>query len=231
MPMIAHIWGLDLVHEGLSFLRHSLFLAALVGLGGGGFLGWIAARKNYKKLSFRKWVVFEGISFQENGDRVEVDFRSFGDVRELHELIRHPSLEARISDATKSAVDGFMRAKDPCDHRLMMSRFEDWLSGNDWVANMAALKGRPINRDTVAFCPTFFREDNDGAMIRVLVLDDTRLVQLQDAAFCARLVIVKPEYQGRLPLLRRMGQEDLSLTQQSRDTAVVWRTTIETAAN
>lgn len=221
-----------LIKDIISFFQHSKGAATLLvsaGAAGGALFTYGASYLNYLKMNFRSRIVFEGVSFVERDGKVLVDFDVHGDEHELAEIIKLPILEKRIKGATRRAKDGLLRLPRSSDHRRMMELMEDWLRGSDPLGNMAKVMGRDFNDDHIAFMPTFYREEDDGAMIRVFLVDQDMLPHLRTASYCARLVPSLSRYKPRLELLKRMAEEASSAASRDGGTSVVWFSNIATA--
>lgn len=203
IPLALEIW---------SIIRDSSRVAAvLVGAGAGGaaLIRWGFDRWNYSQENFRRRIVFEGVSFREQhgpDGPVTVRFKSWGDERELSEVIGIRTLERRIAKATRKTFDGILRLQRPFDQRRMMEIFEDALTGNEPQGNMAEVMGRPAHDDVVIFMPTFYREADDGSMIRVYIMSSAMAEKLLDANFRLRLKAHRPRHQPRIHYLCRMAE-------------------------
>ncbi len=210
--------------------------ATLVGVGAGSMAlarwGW--DYYSYSSENFRRRCVFEGVSFREPEDPTKpiiVRFKSHGEERDLKEVIGMRTLERRIAKATRRTENGILCLKSGKDHRRMMEIFEDALTGNEPQGNTAEIKGRRVHDDEVAFMPTFYREDDEGSMIRIFIVDIDMLPKLRDPDYFARLKTHRKRHNPRLGMLKSMAEfapsdADAWDTYVSGDRAVVWKTEI-----
>jgi hypothetical protein len=149
---------------------------------------------------------------------------------DLNQVVALKRLEDLIVAGTKRMNgDQIIRLPKGTDQRRMMEVFEDWLTGNDPRANAAAVKQRSVHEDEIGYCPTFYHEEGDDAMIRVYVFDPVWLEQLLDEEFFASQKARKKRFSYRMPLLRHIANERASERSRSGDTAAVWHTVVKTA--
>lgn len=191
---------------------------------------WWLGRRSLKSGTFRRRVLFEGVSFHESNDgSVLVEFDTHGDEYELDEVIGIPALEDLVASATRKAKDGILCLKNGISHREMMTIFERHVKGNDPIGAMDKVLDRPTNRNEVAFMPTYFREE-DISMIRIYIISQKRLLgDMQDEKFVAKLRPQYEQYTESVRMIKRMAVEINAATQAHSTTARVRFTTSTTA--
>lgn len=207
----------------LETIKHLQVLIAVV-VGGG--VSWYFTRQSYKQGNFRGRIEFIGVEPTDDG----VDFHTHGPQMDLSQVVGLKRLEQLMIAGTKKMNgDEILRLPKGVDQRRMMEILEDWLTGNDPRANMAALKKRPVHEDRVGFCPTFYKEEGDDAMIRVFVFDPEWVGKLTDENVFKRQHARKKRFAYRIPLMLQIAKEAISERSKSGETAAVWHTVVKTA--
>lgn len=215
---------LEYIKTSLELIKHLQILIAVV-IGGG--LSWFLTMRSYKTGNFRSRIEFIGVEPTPEG----IDFHTHGPQMDLSQVVGLKRLEKIMITATRHMSDGdqVLRLKKGSDQRRMMEIFEDWLTGNDPRANMAALKGRPVNEDRIGFCPTYYHEEGDDAMIRVYIFDSEWLRTKHASGSMSTLLARKKRFQYRTGILEQIVREEVSENSRSGETAAVWHTVVKTA--
>jgi hypothetical protein len=169
----------------LEFVKHFHVLFTVIGVGGtSGLVGWWVSRQRYKKGDFTNLIEFVMVKRVPGG----VKFHTIGPKFSLEEVFPDRAVRthviAGIRAEKKSLVgDGILKLADPTAQRHMMGDLEDHLTGNDPRANSAGGKGRDVNTDTFAICPTFKNVLGDDTRTRVFVIDDAWLPQWKNKTY------------------------------------------------
>ena len=116
--------------------------------------GWAESRYLYKKGDDHgQHIIFERLIFIENDDgTVFFDRETDSGAFTLDEIVDSPDLCTLIRHAIKHSKDGRILPSGR-DHRIMMSRFDAHITGNDQSASQSAMFGRhsEYHQDEVAF--------------------------------------------------------------------------------
>ena len=207
-----------------------------IAIGGGGFvLGWLLRhrkslrdRQNYRSLVLDQQIVFEAHILRETTDgsiRLEVD--QWGPKHPVAVFFHDPVLEQEVRKVA-SKRDGFVFIQQP-GQLLMMASFRDAITGNDWTANPAALKGRAVEEDQIVFAPISWPGTRETYLLRVVIFDADWLERLVDAAIFARIVAVDPAYQYRAKWLHEIALAWPKERQKKREDAAIWQVPIRSA--
>jgi hypothetical protein len=216
------------------FQLASALIAIAIG-GGGFFLGWILRqqrarreRQNYRSLVNDQQIVFEAHLLREMQDgaiRLEVDH--WGLTHSVSALFHDPVLEREVTKVARKR-DGLVLIPKP-GQLLMMASLRDAITGNDWTANPASLKGRAVEEDQVIIAPVSWPGLRENFLLRVVVLDADWVERLGDPAVVARIVAVDPSYQYRTQWLHEIALAWPQERQKTKDEATIWQVAIRSA--
>ncbi len=216
------------------FQAISAVVAVLIGVGGfllGWFLGHFRAkreRKNYLRLENDQQIVFEGHVLTEMPDatiRLEVD--PWGPKHSLSYVFNDSMLEREVRTVAKKR-DGLMLVPKPGQF-LMMSSLRDAIIGNDWMANPAALKGRPVEEDQIIFAPVSWPGTREAHLVRVIIIDPDWMERLRDPAVICQIVAADTYYQYRAQWLHDIALVWAEERQKNREEATIWQVPIRSA--
>ena len=112
---------------------------------------------------------------------------------------------------------------------LMMASLRDAITGNDWTANPAALKGRAVEEDQVIIAPVSWPGMRETFLLRVVIFDADWVERLGDPAIVARIVAVDPSYQYRAQWLHEIALAWPRESQKTKDEATIWLVSIRSA--
>ena len=112
---------------------------------------------------------------------------------------------------------------------LMMASLRDAITGNDWTANPAALKGRAVEEDHVLVAPVSWPGMRETFLLRVVIFDADWVERLGDPAIVARIVAVDPSYQYRAQWLHEIALAWPRESQKTKDDATIWLVSIRSA--
>ena len=212
--------------------------AALVAItiGFGGFvLGWLLRhrktlrdRQNYRGLVLDQQIVFEAHILRETTDgpiRLEVD--QWGPKHAVAAFFHDAVLEREVRKVANKR-DGFLLIPHP-GQLLMMASLRDAITGNDWTANPAALKGRAVEEDQIIFAPISWPGTRESYLLRVVIFDADWVERLSDAAIFARIVAADPAYQYRAKWLHEIALAWRQERQKKMENAAIWQIAIRSA--
>ena len=231
--MIPVVFDFSTVTQALDVITsHAKLAGLLVGAGAAASTAvhWWIGNRALKKGTFRRRILFLATRFEEpESGPVEVHFKPIGDEHELTEVVGIPALENRIAHATRHAKNGLLCLRDGASHKRMMHIFERWIQGNDPIGNSDWIMKRPTHDDVFAFMPAYYRED-DVSMIFVFVVDADEVGKLKSAAFRARMTAAaKDHHEESVGMVKLMGEQMLTSSQESETTALVRFTEVTTA--
>jgi len=216
------------------FQALSAIVAILIGVGGimfGWFLRHHKAKrewKNYLRLENDQQIVFESHVLSEMPDgmiRLEVD--PWGPKHSLSYIFNDLTLEREVSKIAKKR-DGLMFIPKPGQF-LMMSSLRDAITGNDWTANPAALKGRAVEEDQIIFAPVSWPGTREAHLARVVIIDPDWMERLCDPAVVIRITAVDTYYQYRAQWLHYIALAWIEEQQKKREDATIWQVPIRSA--
>jgi hypothetical protein len=216
------------------FQALSAIVAVLIGLGGF-LLGWFLRhfkakreRKNYLRLENDQQIVFEGHVLTEMPDgtiRLEVD--PWGPKHSLSYVFNDLMLEREVRTVAKKR-DGLMLIPKPGQF-LMMTSLRDAIIGNDWTANPAALKGRPVEEDQIIVAPVSWPGTREAHLVRVIIIDPDWMQRLRDPAAVSKIVAADTYYQYRAQWLHDIALAWVEERQKKREEATIWQVPIRSA--
>lgn len=212
--------------------------AAIVGIliGAGGFLvGWglrhLKAqrdRKRYLRLENDEQLVFEGHVLLDMPDgSIKLDVETWGPKHSLQYVFNDRMLESELRKVAKRK-SGLVSLPPPGQF-LMMTSLRDAVVGNDWTANPAALKGRPVQEDQIILAPVLWPGIREDCLFRIVVLDIDWMPRLCDEAVIKRIVAANPYYQHRAQWLHDIAVAWVREKEKSRDEATIWQVVIRSA--
>jgi hypothetical protein len=207
-----------------------------IAIGGGGFvLGWLLRhrrslreRQNYRSLVLDQQIVFEAHILRETADgsiRLEVD--QWGPKHAVSVFFHDAVLEREVRKVANKR-DGLVLIPHP-GQLLMMASLRDAITGNDWTANPAALKGRAVEEDQIIFAPISWPGTRESYLLRVVIFDADWVERLSDAAIFARIAAVDPVYQYRAKWLHEIALAWPRERQKKREDAAIWQVPIRSA--
>ena len=205
-------------------------------IGGGGFLlGWLLRqrrtlreRQNYRSLVLDQQIVFEAHILREATDgsiRLEVD--QWGPKHAVSAFFHDSVLEREVRKVANKR-DGFVLIPHP-GQLLMMASLRDAITGNDWTANPAALKGRAVEEDQIIFAPISWPGIRESYLLRIVIFDSDWVERLADAALIDRVVAVDPVYQYRTKWLHEIALAWPRERQKKKEDAAIWQVPIRSA--
>ncbi len=207
-----------------------------IAIGGGGFLlGWLVRhqrerreRRNYRSLVNDQKIVFEAHLLRETPDgaiRLEID--QWGPKHSVSALFHDPVLEREVTKVARKR-DGLVLIPRP-GQLLMMASLRDAITGNDWTANPAALKGRAVEEDQVILAPVSWPGLRETFLLRVVIFDADWVERLSDPKIVARIVSVDPSYQYRTQWLHEIALAWPRERLKTKDDAMIWQAPIRSA--
>ncbi|MGO9683704.1 MAG: hypothetical protein ACLPTZ_14170 [Beijerinckiaceae bacterium] len=216
------------------FQAMSAIVAVLIGVGGFAF-GWFLRhfrakreRKSYLKLENDQQIEFEGhvlTGMPDGTIRLEVD--PWGPKHTLSYVFNDPMLEQEVRRVAKKR-DGLMLIPKPGQF-LMMTSLRDAIVGNDWTANPAALKGRPVEEEQIIFAPVSWPGLREAHLVRVIIIDPDWMERLRDPAVISRIVAADTYYQHRAQWLHDIALAWAEERQKQREEATIWQVPIRSA--
>lgn len=229
---------LSLMSWAEDHVRLFQFLSAIVAisLGGGGFvLGWLLRhakaqeeRKNYLQLENDEQMVFEGHVLAQTPDgKIKLEVVSWGPKRSLGDVFNDKLLEDAIRKAVKH--ENGLVSLPPPGQFLMMTCIKDAVVGNDWTANPAALKGRPVQEDRIIIAPVVWPGAREDRLLRVVIIDVDWMARLADPAIIERIVAAESYYQHRAQRLHDIAAAWAGEQKKDREVATIWPMTIHSA--
>lgn len=226
--MVVLAWAEDHVR---LFQALSAIIAILIG-GGGFVLGWSLRqlkakreRQNYFRLVNEQQVVFEGhilTAMPDGTIRLAVD--PWGSKHTLSYIFNDLVLEREVRKVAKKR-EGLLLLPKPGQF-LMMTCLRDTIIGNDWSANPAALKGRPVQEDQIIFAPVSWRGLREAYLIRVIIVDPDWMEKLRDPETVSRIVAADPAHQYRARWLHDIAQCWVEECSKKREEAAIWQVPI-----
>jgi hypothetical protein len=217
-------------------LFQALSAVVAISIGGGGFvLGWLLRhakakeeRKNYLQLENDEQMIFDGHALAQMPDgSIKLEVVSWGPKRSLGDVFNDKLLEGEIRKVIKRG-NGLVSIPPPGQF-LMMTCIRDAVVGNDWTANPAALKGRPVQEDRIIIAPVVWPGVREDRLFRVAVIDLDWMERLTDPAVIARIVAAESYYQYRAQHLHDIAVAWLEERKKSREVATIWQMTIHSA--
>ena len=132
--------------------------------------------------------------------RLEVD--QWGPKHAVSVFFHDSVLEQEVRKVANKR-DGFVLIPHP-GQLLMMASLRDAITGNDWTANPAALKGRAVEEDQIIFAPISWPGMRESYLLRIVIFDADWVERLADAALIDRIVAVDPV----IPISHEMAARD-----------------------
>jgi hypothetical protein len=225
------VWAEDHVR---LFQVASALVAIAIG-GGGFFLGWILRhqralreRRNYRRLVDDQKIVFEAHLLKETPDgAIRLEIEQWGPKHSVSALFHDPVLEREVAKVARKR-DGLVLIPKP-GQLLMMASLRDAITGNDWTANPAALKGRAVEEDQVIIAPVSWPGMRETFLLRVVIFDADWVERLSDPTIIPRIVAVDPSYQYRTQWLHEIALAWPQERQKTTDDARIWQVQIRSA--
>ena len=136
-----------------------------------------------------------------------------------------------LEDQIKKAVkrENGLVSIPPPGQFLMMTCIRDAVIGNDWTANPAALKGRPVQEDRIVIAPVVWPGVREDRLLRVAIIDIDWMERLADAAVIERIVAAESYYQHRAQRLHDIAVAWAGEQKKDREVATIWPMTIHSA--
>ena len=139
---------------------------------------------------------------------------------------------------------GLLALKDPVAHRMMMDEGKDRITGLDAKANLDFVQGRAVREDDVLFGFGAYAERENGngdtalhdevARLVQMVVAESHIAQLSDAAFIASLDVAHAGYKPRVVRLHEFALEwqrleRLPHAERSAATDKIWKIIVRTS--
>jgi hypothetical protein len=229
--LMVFAWAEDHVR---LFQAISAIVAILIG-GGGFILGWVLRhiranreRENYRGLVNDQQIVFEAHVLTGMPDgTIRLDVDPWGPKHSLSYVFNDLVLEREIRKVAKKRT-GLMLVPEPGQF-LMMTSLRDAIVGNDWRANPAALKGRPVEEDQIIFAPISWPGPRESRLLRVIIIDPDWIERLRDRAVIGRITAVDSYYQHRAQWLHDIAHAWTEERQKKSDEATIWQVPVRSA--
>ena len=157
--------------------------------------------------------------------RLEVD--QWGPKHAVSVFFHDAVLEQEVRKVANKR-DGFVFIPHP-GQLLMMASLRDAITGNDWTANPAALKGRAVEEDQIIFAPISWPGIRESYLLRIVIFDSDWVERLADAALIDRVVAVDPVYQYRTKWLHEIALAWPRERQKKKEDAAIWQVPIRSA--
>jgi hypothetical protein len=226
--LMVFAWAEDHVR---LFQAISAMLAILIG-GGGFVLGWLLRhtkanreRENYRELVNDQQIVIEAHVLTDMPDgTIRLDVDPWGPKHSLSYVFNDLMLEREVRKVAKKK-DGLMLIPKPGQF-LMMTSLRDAIVGNDWTANPAALKGRPVEEDQIIFAPISWPGIRDAQLLRVIIIDPDWIARLIDPNVISGIIAVDDYYQYRAQWLHDIALAWTKERQKDREEATIWQVSI-----
>jgi hypothetical protein len=229
--LMVFAWAEDHVR---LFQAISAIVAVLIG-GGGFILGWVIRhiranreRENYRGLVNDQQIVFEAHVLTGMPDgTIRLDVDPWGPKHSLSYVFNDLVLEREVRKVAKKRA-GLMLIPEPGQF-LMMASLRDAIVGNDWTANPAALKGRPVEEDQIIFAPISWPGIREARLLRVIIIDPDWIARLRDRAVIGRITASDSYYQYRAQWLHDIAHAWTEERQKKREEATIWQVPIRSA--
>lgn len=203
-----------------------------------GLAGAIAA-KTHTAYYTRQGVFLDQVVYEVYGMvRGKLRVVSWDDVREINQVFKGNGLVKKVRvgalRASRKSGNGFLQL--PGDwQRRMMGDIEDSLTGTNFSALLALMRGDEPDDQEIVFCPTCVRSDNDeeDTLIRIVLIHPSLLERFKDDKFAnhaaGKELVEKDRFCDRVPLLHKIAcNRDLPIQKDSR-TAYIWTAEAETS--
>ena len=207
-----------------------------IAIGGGGFvLGWLLRhrrslrdRQNYRSLVLDQQIAFEAHLLRETTDgSIQLEVDQWGPKHAVTVFFHDAVLEQEVRKVANKR-DGLVLIPQP-GQLLMMASLRDAITGNDWTANPAALKGRAVEEDQIIFAPISWPGMRESFLLRIVVFDADWVERLSDAAVIDRIVAVDPSLQYRSKWLHDIALAWPQERQKKMEHAAIWQVPIRSA--